>query len=287
MALIDLLQTSSSFFISFCATVGLAIGSFLNVVIHRLPKMLEAEWNQQYAQLKNEAVGALPPHNLFLPSSCCPHCRHKLAPWENIPVASYVMLRGRCAHCHAGISLRYPAIELLAGMLSGLVAWHFGYSIAGFAGLVFVWCMIALAFIDLDVQLLPDCITLPLLWIGLLINLNNVFTDIQSAVIGAVSGYLLLWMIYWGYKLAAGKEGLGRGDFKLLAAIGAWLGWEMLPLVILFSSLTGALAGILLVSLGKQERDASIPFGPYLAGGSFVGLFLGEQINRAYFGVLG
>jgi leader peptidase (prepilin peptidase)/N-methyltransferase len=287
MALIDLLQTSSSFFISFCAIAGLAIGSFLNVVIYRLPKMLEAEWDQRYAQLKNEAADALPPHNLFLPSSGCPHCKQELAPWENIPVASYVMLRGRCAYCHVAISLRYPAIELLAGMLSGLVAWHFGYSIAGFAGLVFVWCMIALAFIDLDVQLLPDCITLPLLWTGLLINLNNVFTDIHSAVIGAVSGYLLLWMIHWGYKLIAGKEGLGRGDFKLLAAIGAWLGWEMLPLVTLFSSLTGALAGILLVLLGKQERDTPIPFGPYLASGSLVGLFLGEPINRAYFGVLG
>jgi leader peptidase (prepilin peptidase)/N-methyltransferase len=167
------------------------------------------------------------------------------------------------------------------------VAWHFGYGIAGFAGLVFTWAMVALVFIDIDVQLLPDRITLPLLWTGLLVNLSDVFTDIHSAVIGAVAGYLLLWTIYWCYKLISGKEGLGRGDFKLLAAIGAWLGWEMLPLVILLSSLTGAMAGTVLVLLGKQERNSPIPFGPYLAGGSFVAFFWGDLINRAYFGMLG
>jgi leader peptidase (prepilin peptidase)/N-methyltransferase len=287
MALIDLLQTSPSFFIFFCTVIGLAVGSFLNVVIHRLPKMLQAEWDQQLAKLENEAVAALPPHNLVAPRSRCPHCGHTLAAWENIPVASYIMLRGKCSHCRAAISPRYPAIELLSGMLSALVAWHFGYGIAGFAGLFFAWAMVALVFIDIDVQLLPDRITLPLLWAGLLVNLNNVFTDIRSAVIGAVAGYLLLWAIYWCYKLISGKEGLGRGDFKLLAAIGAWLGWEMLPLVILFSSLTGAMAGIILVLLEKQERDTPVPFGPYLAGGSFVAFFGGDLINRAYFGMLG
>jgi leader peptidase (prepilin peptidase) / N-methyltransferase len=285
MALIDQLQTSPSFFISFCAIIGVAVGSFLSALIYRLPKMLAAEWDQQYVELKNEGVDALPARNLVAPWSCCPHCEHKLTGWENIPIASYIMLRGRCSHCRIAISLRYPAIELLTGVLSGLVAWHFGYGVAGFFGLVFAWAMIALAFIDMDVQLLPDRITLPLLWIGLLVNLNSVFTDIHSAVIGAAAGYLLLWMIYCGCKLISGKEGLGRGDLKLLAAIGAWVGWDMLPLVILFSSLTGAMAGIILVLLQKQERGAPIPFGPYLAGGSFVAIFWGKQINPAYFGV--
>jgi leader peptidase (prepilin peptidase)/N-methyltransferase len=287
MAFIDLLQTSPSFFIFVCAIIGLAAGGFLNVVIYRLPKMLEAEWDQQRGRLEIEAVAALPPFNLVGPRSCCPHCGHMLAAWENIPIASYIMLRGKCSHCGLAISPRYPSVELLAGMLSGLIAWRFGYGIAGFGGLVFAWAMIALAFIDLDVQLLPDRITLPLLWIGLLVNLNDVFTGIHSAVIGAVAGYLLLWVIYWTYKLISSKEGLGRGDFKLLAVIGAWFGWEMLPLVILLSSLTGAMAGIVLVLLGKQERDTPIPFGPYLVGGSFVALFWGEQINRTYLGTLG
>lgn len=286
MAFIDLLQTSPSFFIFFCVVIGLAVGSFLNVVIYRLPKMLEAEWNQQRAGLKNEAVATLPPFNLAGPRSCCLHCGHTLAAWENIPIASYIMLWGKCSHCGFAISPRYPAVELLAGMLSGFIAWCFGYGIAGFGALVFAWAMIALAFIDMDAQLLPDRITLPLLWTGLLVNLNDVFTGIHSAVIGAVAGYLLLWLIYWIYKLISGKEGLGRGDFKLLAVIGAWFGWEMLPLVILFSSLTGAMAGVVLVLLGKQERDTPIPFGPYLVGGSFVALFWGEQANRIYLGML-
>jgi leader peptidase (prepilin peptidase)/N-methyltransferase len=287
MAFIDLLQTSPPFFIFFYAVIGLAAGSFLNVVIYRLPKMLEVEWNQQCAELKNEAVATLPPFNLVGPRSCCPHCGHMLAAWENIPIASYIILRGRCSHCHLAISPRYPAVELLAGMLSGLIAWRFGYGIAGFGALIFAWAMIALAFIDAEVQLLPDRITLPLLWTGLLVNLTDAFTGIHSAVIGAVAGYFLLWLIYWSYKLISGKEGLGRGDFKLLAVIGAWFGWEMLPLVILFSSLTGAMAGIFLVLLGKQERDTPIPFGPYLVGGGFVALFWGEQINRTYLGMLG
>jgi leader peptidase (prepilin peptidase)/N-methyltransferase len=287
MAFIDLLQTSPSFFIFLCAVIGLAAGSFLNIVIYRLPKILEAEWDQQRGGLKNEAVATLPPFNLARRRSCCPHCGHPLAAWENIPIASYIMLQGNCSHCGLAISPRYPAVELLAGMLGGLVAWRFGYGMAGFGGLLFAWAMIALAFIDMDVQLLPDRITLPLLWIGLLVNLNDVFTGIHSAVIGAVVGYLLLWLVYWSYKLISGKEGLGGGDFKLLAVIGAWFGWEMLPLVILFSSLTGTMAGIVLVLLGKQERDTPIPFGPYLVGGGFVALFWGEQISRTYLGMPG
>ena len=287
MGFIDLLQGYPPFFIFFCAIIGLVAGSFLNVVIDRLPKMLEAEWREQRPALENEAPDPLPPRHSVTPRSSCPHCGHKLAAWENIPVASHIMLRGRCSYCRVSIPLRYPVIELLTGMLSGFTAWYFGYGIAGFAGLVFAWAMIVLAFIDMDIQLLPDCITLPLLWAGLLVNLGNVFTDIHSAVIGAVAGYLILWLVYWCYKLISGKEGLGRGDFKLMAATGAWCGWEMLPQVILFSSVTGAIVGIGLVLLAKHNRHTPIPFGPYLAGGSIAALFWGDQIHRPYFGMLG
>ncbi|MEP6604718.1 MAG: A24 family peptidase, partial [Nitrosospira sp.] len=193
------------------------------------------------------------------------------------------VLAGRCAQCHASISMRYPAIELLTSFFSGLVAWHFGYGVAAFAALVFIWPMIALAFIDIDTQLLPDDITLPFLWVGLLINLGDVLIDARSAVIGAVAGYLVLWLVYWCYKLISGREGMGRGDFKLLAAIGAWLGWQMLPLVIFFSSLLGTIVGLGFIVIAGRGRHVPIPFGPYLAGGGLVALFWGNQLNRAYF----
>lgn len=286
MSFIHLLQTTPVFFISLCATIGLMIGSFLNVVIHRLPRMLERQWQQQCAELHGKTVEVSPPFSIVTPRSSCPNCGHKITALENIPIASYLTLKGRCSQCRTAISPRYPIIEALTSVISGLIAWHFGYGLAAFAALAFAWPMIALAFIDLDTQLLPDDITLPLLWGGLLVNLNDGFTDIHSAIIGAVAGYLALWSIYWCFKFATGKEGMGHGDFKLLAVIGAWFGWQMLPLVILLSSLVGTAVGIGLIVAAKHGRDVPISFGPYLVGGGLIALFWGDQINRAYLGLL-
>ncbi|MDE0797819.1 MAG: A24 family peptidase [Nitrosomonadaceae bacterium] len=286
MSFITLLQTNSVFFISLCTTIGLVAGSFLNVIIFRLPKMMEREWNQQCSELRGETTKPLPTLNLVKPCSECPHCKHKITALESIPIISYLALRGRCSQCNTSISLRYPIMEALTGIMSGFIAWHFGYGFITVAALIFVWSMIALAFIDLDTQLLPDEVTLPLLWIGLLINLGNGFTDISSAVIGAASGYIFLWLIYWCFKIATGKEGMGYGDFKLLAVIGAWFGWKMLPLVILLSSLAGAVIGIGLIIVAKNKRDTPFPFGPYLVGGGLVALFWGDQLNRTYLDLL-
>jgi leader peptidase (prepilin peptidase)/N-methyltransferase len=286
MPLITLLQTNPVFFISLCTIIGLMVGSFLNVVIFRLPKIMEREWDQQCAELHGETIRILPPLNLTKPRSECPHCKHKITVLENIPIISYLALRGRCSHCNASISLRYPIVEALTGIITGFVAWYFGYGFISIAAFIFVWSMIALAFIDFDTQLLPDDITLPLLWIGLFINLGNGFTDISSAVIGAASGYLSLWLIYWCFKIATGKEGMGYGDFKLLAVIGAWFGWQMLPFVVLFSSLVATVMGIGLIIVAKHKRDVPIPFGPYLVGGGLIALFWGDQLNRTYLDLL-
>lgn len=285
MSFITLLQTTPVLFISLCATIGLMVGSFLNVVIFRLPKMMEREWHQQCAELRGETLETLPPLSIAKPRSACPHCQHKITALENIPILSYLVLRGRCSQCNTSISPRYPIIEALTGIISGFVAWHFGYGFLALAALIFVWAMIALAFIDLDTQLLPDDITLPLLWAGLLVNLGDGFTDIRSAIIGAVSGFLALWSVYWCFKIATGKEGMGYGDFKLLAVIGAWFGWKMLPLVILLSSLVGAVVGIGLIVITKHGRDVPIPFGPYLVGGGLIALFWGNQLNHTYLGL--
>jgi leader peptidase (prepilin peptidase) / N-methyltransferase len=285
MPFLDSLQTSPALFISFTVVIGLMLGSFLNVVIYRLPKMLEQEWRQHCAELHGEKIEALPAFNLATPRSSCPECGHEISVFENIPIFSYLVLRGRCANCHASIPLRYPLIEALTGALSGFVAWHFGFGGMAFAALIFVWAMIALTFIDLNTQLLPDSITQPLLWFGLILNLHNGLTDIHSAVIGAVLGYLALWSVYWSFKLLTGKEGMGYGDFKLLAAIGAWLGWQLLPLVILFSSLAGAAVGIVLILAKNYSKNTTIPFGPYLAGGGLIALFWGNQINQAYLAI--
>jgi leader peptidase (prepilin peptidase) / N-methyltransferase len=282
----SLSQNSPVLFISICSIVGLMVGSFLNVVIYRLPKMLEREWRQQCASLCGGPDVVGPPYNIVTPRSACPHCGHKITVLENIPLVSYAVLGGRCSQCRAPISPRYPAVEMLTGFTSGFIAWHFGYGLGTFAALIFAWAMIALAFIDMDTQLLPNDITLPLLWGGLLINLNGGFTDIRSAVIGAVAGYLALWSVYWCFKLVTGKEGMGYGDFKLFAVIGAWLGWQMLPLVILLSSLVGTIAGVGLIVMAKHGRHVPIPFGPYLVGGGFVALFWGNQLNRAYLELL-
>jgi leader peptidase (prepilin peptidase)/N-methyltransferase len=278
------------------AVLGLIVGSFLNVVIHRLPKMMEHDWEAQCAELaQSKTAGAgmqgaaaasagaqSEPYNLFVPRSRCPACAHAIGAAENIPLFSYALLRGRCSACHVRISRRYPLVELLAALAAGYCAARLGASIAAFAAMVYLWCLIAATFIDFDTQLLPDSITLPLLWLGLLVNIPGTFIDLRSAVIGAAAGYLSLWSVYWVFKLLTGKEGMGFGDFKLLGAIGAWCGWQMLPLVILMSSIIGAAIGIVLIVLSRLGRNVPIPFGPYLAAAGVVALFWGPQLTRHY-----
>ncbi len=273
-------------FTTACVLLGLFVGSFLNVVIHRLPVMMEREWQAEAASLRGEPAAAAPRFNLATPRSRCPHCGHPIGALENIPVLSYVVLRGRCSHCGGAISPRYPLIEILCAALSGVTAVHFGYGLAAAGALVFGWAMIALCFIDLDTQLLPDSITLPLLWLGLLLNLAGTYTDISSAVVGAAAGYLALWSVFWLFKLTTGKEGMGYGDFKLLAAIGAWLGWQILPLTILLSSVVGAIVGVALIVLRRHGREIPIPFGPYLAAAGLLALFWGAPLTAAYLGML-
>ena len=292
MSLLHVLQNQAAMLAAVCALIGLIVGSFLNVVIHRLPKMLERDWDGQAAELleqKNLADVAKKlrsadsaRYNLMTPASACPHCSHKIRAYENIPIISYVFLRGRCSSCKTPISIRYPIIEAISGVLAAYIGWRFGFTLAMAAALVFAWSLVALTAIDIDTQLLPDDITLPLLWVGLLVNLNNGFTPLPLAVIGAVAGYLSLWSVYWLFKLTTGKEGMGYGDFKLLAAIGAWLGWKMLPIVILLSSLVGAIVGIALIVFTRHGRNTPIPFGPYLAAAGLMALFWGETINRTY-----
>jgi len=281
----DLLRDPLAFTV-LASLLGLFVGSFLNVVIHRLPRMMEREWHAQAAELRGEPAPAAERFNLATPRSRCPHCGHLIGAFENIPVVSYLVLRGRCRHCGAGISKRYPIVEAFTAALSGYAAWHFGFGLTALGALLFIWTMVALAFIDLDTQLLPDELTLPLLWLGLLFNLGETFTDLPSAVAGAMAGYLALWSVYWTFKLLTGKEGMGYGDFKLLAAIGAWLGWQALPLTILFSSLVGALAGVALIVVARRGRDVPIPFGPYLAAAGVIALFWGEALSTRYLGML-
>ena len=280
--LLDLWKTTPWFFALSAGLVGLIVGSFLNVVIYRLPKMMERDWRRQCAELDGKPSLSEAPYNLLLPHSACPHCARPIRCLENIPVLSYLWLGGKCKGCRAPISVRYPIIEMITAAFSAYAAWYFGYGLSGLAAVLLVWAMIVLAVIDFDTQLLPDDITLPLLWLGLLFNLNHLFISISDAVIGAVAGYLALWSVYWLFKLLTGKEGMGYGDFKLLAAIGAWLGWQMLPLVILFSSLVGAVVGIALMLVLKRQRNIPIPFGPYLAGGALIALFWGQIITERY-----
>lgn len=270
-------------FIALVTLLGLMVGSFLNVVIHRLPKMMERRWQAECAEWTGEAPPAPgATYNLVVPRSACPACNRRIGALENIPVASYLWLRGRCAGCGQPISWRYPVVETLTAAVSGFLAWRFGATPQGAAALVFAWAMIALSFIDLDTFFLPDDLTFPLLWAGLLLNVYGVFTDLTSAVIGAAAGYLVLWAVFWTYKLATGKEGMGYGDFKLLAAIGAWLGWKMLPLVVLLSSVVGAVIGIILIVAARRGRNVPMPFGPYLAIAGLVALCYGDTILRQY-----
>jgi len=282
MTLIHVLQQSPMLLVAIAALLGLMVGSFLNVVIHRVPKIMERQWRAEYAEMNGQETPPTERFNLAVPRSKCPACGHSIAALENIPLVSYLMLGGKCSACKTGISPRYPIVEALTGALSGYIAWRFGLSLVTLGALLFTWSMFALAFIDLDTFYLPDDITLPLLWAGLLFNLGGVFTDLQSAVIGAIGGYLALWSVFWIFKLATGKEGMGYGDFKLLAAIGAWLGWQMLPQVILLSSLVGAVIGILLIVLARHGRNVPIPFGPYLAVAGLIALLYGEAINKHY-----
>jgi leader peptidase (prepilin peptidase)/N-methyltransferase len=265
--------------------LGLMVGSFLNVVVHRLPIMMERDWAAQCAELSGEAPTVSDPLSLAKPRSRCPKCGHAITALENIPVISWILLRGRCKGCAAPISFRYPLVEALTGLLFALAAAHFGFTAAGIGALAFISALIALTAIDFDTQLLPDDITLPLLWVGLALNTFNAYTDLKSAVIGAMAGYLSLWIVYWGFKLATGKEGMGYGDFKLLAALGAWLGWQMLPLTILLSSLVGAVVGIALMVFARHGRNVPIPFGPYLAAAGGIALIWGKPLTHAYLGI--
>ena len=265
---------------------GLLIGSFLNVVIYRVPKMMQRESENYVAHESGKPLPHGDRFNLMVPRSACPHCGHGITALENIPVLSYLVLRGKCSQCKAPISARYPVIEAITGALSGWLVWQFGGGMTGLAVLVFAWMLIAMTFIDADTQLLPDDLTLPLLWLGLLVNLNSTFVPLQEAVIGAVIGYLCLWLIFWAFKLATGKEGMGYGDFKLLAALGAWLGWKMLPVIVLLSSVVGAIVGIALIILAKRGRDIPMPFGPYLAAAGMLAMVYGKPIVEAWLGNL-
>ncbi len=275
--MIDILQQSPWLFVLSTGVLGLAVGSFLNVVIHRLPRMMQRAWQAECRQLlalPGEPDEA-PRFNLVVPRSRCPHCAHAITALENIPLLSYLALKGKCSACGASISPRYPAVELLTALLSMTVAAHFGFGWISAAALVLTWALIVLTFIDLDHQLLPDSITLPLLWCGLLLSLSGVFVDSHSAIIGAAAGYLTLWAVYWLFKWVTGKEGMGQGDFKLLALLGAWLGWQALPVVILLSSLVGAAVGLCMVLFLGRDKNIPIPFGPYLAAAGWLALIWG------------
>jgi leader peptidase (prepilin peptidase) / N-methyltransferase len=266
------------------ALLGLCVGSFLNVVIHRMPKMLERGWREQCAELAGKTPAEEPTYNLWAPRSQCPACGRAIRPIENVPVVSYLMLSGRCAGCSAPISARYPLVEVLAAVLSVCAVLRFGATPAALAACVLAWSLVALTFIDFDTQMLPDNLTLPLLWAGLLANVLGAVPSVslRDAVIGAIAGYLVLWAVYWLFKLIRGKEGMGYGDFKLLAALGAWLGWQMLPLIVLLSSVVGAAIGISLVAFKGRDHQIPLAFGPYLAIAGVIALFFGKSLLALY-----
>ncbi len=287
MFIIEYLQINPGIFFLSVTVLGLIIGSFLNVVVHRLPEMMERDWREQ---CRDFVTGSNPPpepgerYDLVSPGSRCPSCGHRIRPLQNIPLLSYMMLRGRCAACGWRIPLRYPVVELLTGVMSLAVAWKFGFSVQTLAVLLFTWSLIALSFIDLDTQLLPDSITLPMLWVGLAFNLFAVVVPLWDAVVGAICGYGILWIVYQAFRLLTGKEGMGFGDFKLLAMLGAWAGWQSLPLTILLSSVLGAIVGVSLMAFKGQSREVPIPFGPYLALAGWVSLIWGDRIIAIYLG---
>lgn len=275
------------FLFSTVGLVGLVVGSFLNVVILRLPKMMEQNWRRECCTLLEQTITDDARISLSSPNSSCPTCNTPIQPWHNIPIASFIWLRGRCAKCANRISVRYPLIEAVTAGLSLAAAYSLGATPSLVAALVLIWCLIALSGIDLDTQLLPDSITLPLLWLGLAVNLRGTFVPLEAAVIGAMAGYLSLWTVYWLFKLVTGKDGMGYGDFKLLAALGAWFGWQALPLIIVLSSFVGALGGIVLVLTQRHDRDVPIPFGPYLAGAGLLCLFFQRELTDGYHALIG
>jgi leader peptidase (prepilin peptidase)/N-methyltransferase len=266
--------------------IGLLVGSFLNVVIHRIPKMMQRESDNYVASETNQELPYTDQYNLIVPRSACPQCGHQISAWENIPVISYLLIGGKCKQCKSPISARYPIVESITALFTAFIIWRFGSGIIGLSAVLFTWLLIAMTFIDIDTQLLPDDLTLSLLWCGLLVNMTGGFVSLDSAVLGAVFGYFSLWSVYWIFKLVTGKEGMGYGDFKLLAALGAWMGWTMLPLIILLSSLVGAVVGISMIVFGKMNKNIPIPFGPYLAGAGFIALVWGQTISVQYLGLL-
>lgn len=278
----DILASNTLAFVLCALVLGLLVGSFLNVVIHRLPIMMQRDWRAQAREFLELPAEPASTFNLVLPNSHCPHCDHEIRPWENVPLVSWLALRGKCSSCRAPISRRYPLIELLCGLLSAYVAWHFGFTWQAGAMLLLTWGLLAMSMIDVDHQLLPDSLVLPLLWLGLIVNYYGLFASLPDAVWGAVAGYLSLWSVYWLFKLVTGKEGMGYGDFKLLAMLGAWGGWQVLPLTILLSSVVGAVLGTIMLRLQKADSGTTIPFGPYLAIAGWVALLWGDQITAAY-----
>lgn len=270
-------------FVALAALLGLIVGSFLNVLVWRLPTMLEREWRAQALEVLGlPAEPAGPTYNLMHPSSCCPHCNHPIRPWENIPLLSYLFLRGRCAHCQGAISARYPLTELACALISAWVAWRFGFGWQAGAVLVLSWGLLAMSLIDADHQLLPDVLVMPLLWLGLIVNGFGLLTTLPEALWGAVIGYMSLWSVFWLFKLVTGKDGMGHGDFKLLALLGAWGGWQILPMTLLMSSLVGVVVGLILMRLRKSHASAPMPFGPYLAIAGWIALLWGGQITDFY-----
>lgn len=286
MLLTDFFHTYPEAFVITMAILGLVVGSFLNVVIYRLPVMMEREWRAQcksILEIKDDnQSGSETPFNLVFPRSRCPHCGNLITALENIPVISYLLLKGKCKNCRHPISPRYPVVELIAGILTAFIAWHFGFETKTFFAVLLTWALICLSFIDLDHQLLPDDIVLPFLWLGIICNMFGLFTDIYSSLLGAIFGYGILWLIFISYKLLTGKEGMGYGDFKLLAMLGAWSGWQMLPLIILLSSMLGAIVGISLIIFTKHGKNIPIPFGPYLTIAGWTGLLWGQEIMQFY-----
>jgi leader peptidase (prepilin peptidase)/N-methyltransferase len=293
MSVLELLASSPGWFVGTCLVLGLLVGSFLNVVIYRLPVILDRQWRQECAELHSTDIAvATEPFNLVVPRSACPGCKAPITALQNIPVLSYLVLRGRCAACGIRISPRYPLIEALTGILSAAVAWKYGYGWQTAAAIVLTWFLIALTFIDVDTQFLPDSLTLPLVWMGLLLSLwasqsgtAPVPVDMRSSIIGAIAGYLSLWSVYHLFRLITGKEGMGYGDFKLFAALGAWLGWQMLLPIILFAASVGAVVGIAMLAVRGQSRSTPIAFGPFLAAAGWLVLMFGHEVVTGYLGM--
>ncbi len=290
MTYTDLLQHNPVLYLSLIFIFGLLVGSFLNVIIYRLPLILKRQWKadcvsflaQENEPAPDTTTSIEQPFNLIVPRSRCPHCGHLIAALENIPILSFLFLGGRCRECKTPISIRYPLVEFLSATLAVIVAWKFGFSFQSAMAILLTWSLICLSFIDYDHQYLPDNITLPFLWLGLFLNLNNLYVNLSSAVLGAIVGYLLLWSVYQVFRLVTGKEGMGYGDFKLLAMLGAWLGWQALPAIILISTLVGSVIGVSLILFKRHDRNHPIPFGPYLAIAGWIVLLWGNEINNAY-----